>query len=101
MDAIHIMVDVGVFSPDVIARAAHRHTGDCFVDLALSAASSHVVLTPKHADVDTTRLASRFNNDLLDERLRDLIRGETADLQTALVQAALREATPRDPKAVP
>lgn len=99
MDAIRIKIDTGVFSSDVIARAAHRYTGDYFVDLALS--SDQVVLTPKHAGVDTSQVAARFHNDLLDERLRTRIRDETADLQATLVQAALREASPRDTGAAP
>lgn len=94
MDAICIDVDVGVFSPDVISRTAHRYTGDFFVEVALSAPPCHVALTPKRSDVDTAHLALRFGNDLLDERLRACIRDETAGLQIALVQAALREAIP-------
>lgn len=101
MDAIWIDVDVGLFSPDVIARAAHRYTGEFFVETVLSPSAGRVAFTPKHADADTSVLALRFNNDLLDERLRAHIREETADLQTTLVQAALREAAPRDPKAQP
>lgn len=101
MDAIWIDVDVGMFSPNVIARAAHRYTGEFFVEMALSSSPARVALTPKHADTDVERLALRFGNDLLDERLRAQIREETADLQTILVQAALREANPRDPKALP
>ncbi|MEI2453141.1 hypothetical protein [Lysobacter firmicutimachus] len=101
MDAIWIDVDVGMFPPDVIARAAHSYTGEFFVEMALLPPPSHVVFTPKHADANVELLALRFGNDLLDERLRAQIREETADLQAALVQAALREASPRDPKALP
>lgn len=101
MDAIRVDVDVGVFSRDVIARAAHRYTGEFFVDLALSVPASHIALMPKHGDVDVADLALRFRNDLLDEDLRARIRKETADLQTALVTAALREASPNAVEALP
>lgn len=101
MDAIWIDVDVGVFSPDIITRAAHRYTGEFFVEMALSPPAGRLAFTPKRADIDVEHLALRFGNDLLDERLRTQIREETADLQTTLVQAALREASPRDPKALP
>lgn len=96
-----IDVDVGVFSPDIITRTAHRYTGEFFVEFALSPPPGRVALTPKHADADTSLLALRFGNDLLDERLRAQIREETADLQTTLVKAALREASPRYRKALP
>jgi len=62
--------------------------------VSLSASPCHVALTPKRSEVDTTHLALRFGNDLLDERLRACIRDETSDLHVALVQAALREASP-------
>lgn len=101
MDATRIDVDTGVFSPDVIARAAHRYTGEFYVELVLSAPPSHVVLTPKHAGVDTANLALRFGNDLLDEQLRARIRTETSDLQTVLVEAALREAFLSESKVAP
>ena len=101
MDAIWIDVEVELFSPDVVARAAHRYTGEFFVETVLSPSAGRVAFTPKHADADTSVLALRFGNDLLDERLRAQIREETADIQTTLVQAALREASPRDTKALP
>lgn len=101
MDAIWINVDVGMFSPDVIARAAHGYTGEFFVEIALSPSPARVAFTPKQADAKVELLALRFGNDLLDERLRAQIREQTADLQITLVQAALREASPRDPKALP
>lgn len=94
MDAIRIDIDVGVFSPDVISRAAHHYTGDFFVELRLSAPSCFVELTPKCANLDVANVALRFGNDLLDERLRSVIREQTADLQLTLVKAALREASP-------
>jgi His-Xaa-Ser system protein HxsD len=100
MDAIRIDVDVGMFSLDVIARAAHRYTGEFFVDIALSPPPARVAFTLKHADTDVELLALRFGNDLLDERLRAYIREETADLHTILTQAALREASPRYVEAI-
>ncbi|MGO4261079.1 hypothetical protein [Lysobacter sp. TAB13] len=92
MDAIEICVDVSVFEPDVIASAAHRYTGEFFVELLLATSPHRVLLMPMQVGVDTDRLAQRFKNDLLDERLRARIRVETAELQVALIQAALREA---------
>lgn len=94
MDAIEIYVDVSVFEHDVIARAAHRYTGEFFVELLLAVSPHRVLLTPMKTDVDIDRLAQRFSNDLLDERLRVRIRAETGELQIALIQAAMREAVP-------
>lgn len=94
MHAIEIVLDGGLFSADVVARTAHRYTGDYFVE-TLSAPSGLLVrLTPKKDSDNSYRLAERFRNDALDERLRERIRTETADLHTALVRAALHQALP-------
>jgi len=91
-------MDAGFFSAEVIARTAHRYTDHFFVELTSSDDVHVVTLTPKRDEVDSTSIEGRFRNDALDERLRERIRAETADLQVSLVQSALRQAMPTGPE---
>lgn len=94
MAPIRLSMDAGFFSAEVIARTAHRYTDHFFVELTSSDDVHVVTLTPKHDEVDSTGIEGRFRNDALDERLRERIKAETADLHVSLVQAALRQAMP-------
>ncbi|OZB61779.1 MAG: hypothetical protein B7X33_01820 [Lysobacterales bacterium 13-68-4] len=94
MAPIRLSIDAGFFSAEVIARAAHRYTDHFFVELTSSDDVHVVTLTPKHDEVASTGLEGRFRNDALDERLRERIKAETADLHVSLVQAALGRAMP-------
>lgn len=93
MNAIEIVLDGDLFSVDVVARTAHRYTGDYFVEI-VSTTPVMVRLKPKTDNINFHLLAERFRNDALDELLRERIRLETSELHTALVRAALTQATP-------
>lgn len=94
MAPIRLSMDARFFSAEVIARTAHRYTDHFFVELTSSDDAHIVILTPKHDDIDSTGIEGRFRNDALDERLRERIKAETADLHVSLVQAALGRAIP-------
>jgi His-Xaa-Ser system protein HxsD len=91
MDPVELTIDSALFSVEVLTRTAHRYTADFYVDIRTDA-GTRVYLTAKRPEVDTANLAQRFRNDLLDDRLRAVIAGETADLHAVLVRAALTEA---------
>ena len=95
MATVQFSMDAGLFSAEVIARTAHRCTSHFFVEIVCSDNAHTIVLTPKHEGVDLANIEGRFRNDALDERLRERIRTETAELQVTLIQAALRQAAPR------
>ncbi|MBF6024902.1 hypothetical protein [Lysobacter niastensis] len=92
MDTIEVVMDRGLFSPDVIARTAHRYTADYFVEVSTADDRIVVRLTSKSASVDTAHLAKRFSNDAFDDRLRASVAAQTGELHTVLVRAALSEA---------
>lgn len=94
MNAIEIVMDGALFSVEVIARAAHRYTGDYFIETVSTSSGALVRLTPKTDSLNFHFLAERFQNDALDERLRERVRVETGDLHAALVRAALQQAAP-------
>lgn len=95
MRELKIMLERRFFSDEVIARAAHRYTNFFSIELLSSDIEIGVVLTPRDGVQIHADLKSRFLNDALDERLRELVRVETADIHRDLIQAALREASPR------
>ncbi|WP_162312955.1 hypothetical protein [Pseudoxanthomonas yeongjuensis] len=84
-----------VFPIEVVARTAHRYTGDFFVKIKDDTSGIHVDLMPRTEDVPTDGVERRFHNDLLDDLLRDKVRTQTAELHTVLAEAALRQARPR------
>lgn len=96
MASVRFLMDAGLFSDDIIARTAHRYTSHFFVDIGCSGDGHTITLTPRREDVETANLEGRFRNDALDERLRERIRDETAELHLSLVQAALRRVSPGD-----
>ncbi|MBD7921038.1 hypothetical protein [Xanthomonas bonasiae] len=95
MHCFKIMLERRVFSDEVVARAAHRYTHFFGIELLSSDIEIGVVLTPHDGVQIPADLKSRFLNDALDERLRESVRVETADIHRELIQAALREASPR------
>jgi len=94
MSTIEVRLDAGVFSVDIVTKAAHRYTDAYFVEIKSSPADFIVRLTPKHAEGETSQIAEHLCNDVLDEQLRALVRSETQDIHAALIEAALREALP-------
>lgn len=97
MESSTIRLDRGLFSDDVVAKTAHRYTGQCHVALHTDGADIVLVLTPLEALALPADLAGRFQNDALDERLRELVRVETREIHHQLITAALREASPKRP----
>lgn len=90
MTTIDIRFDSEVFSADAVIRAAHRYTDEFFIQLESGGPDLLVRLAPKSDEVDTSRLAERLRNDVLDEQLRAQVRKETSELHTVLVNAAMR-----------
>lgn len=90
---VEIVLEDTLFSVDVVARTAQRFTDDFFVDVLRDPAGYLVRLTLRDA-ADLELLAERFKNEALDERLREQVRAETRDIHNALINAALKSATP-------
>lgn len=101
MQSSTIRLDRSLFSDEVVARTAHRYTGQFHVALRTEGADIVVALTSLEGSELPADLEGRFRNDALDENLRALVRNETREIHHQLITAALREATPRLPGAVP
>jgi His-Xaa-Ser system protein HxsD len=94
MATVSVHLDGAIFSNDVAARTGHRYTRDYFVEVESDPSGPIVRLTPRATGVEPKQLTEQFRNDALDELLRERVRSETSYLQTILIQAAMRLATP-------
>lgn len=94
MERSEFVIDRSLYSDEVVTRAAHRHTESCAVEIFVRGDDFVVALQPRQSPVSAEELRAQFVNDLLDERLRALVRFETQGLQQELVRAALTQAMP-------
>lgn len=94
MERVAVRLDRSMFNDDVVARTAHRYTGRFFVAITTQEDHFEVTLDPRPGSIVHDDLEKHFLNDALDERLRAIVRSETADLHHELIRAALREAAP-------
>lgn len=94
MERSEYVIDRSLYSDEVVTRAAHRHTESCAVEIFVRGNDLVVALQPRQSPGSTGDLRAQFFNDLLDERLRALVRIETQGLQQELVRAALTQAMP-------
>ncbi|MCO7468705.1 hypothetical protein NJG16_01315 [Stenotrophomonas maltophilia] len=94
MERSEFVIDRSLYSEQVVTRAAHRHTAGCAVEIMVRGNDLVVALQPRQSPVSAEELRAQFFNDLLDERLRDLVRVETQGLEQELVRAALTQAMP-------
>lgn len=85
---LSVRVDPEVFSIDVVARTAHRYSGEYFVRVDAAGAELHVTLTPRRSEAIPTDLEARFRTDLLDDRLRAHVEAQTGELKALLTRAA-------------
>lgn len=91
MESTQYNVDRRLYSNDVVARAAHRYTGKYKVELRME---GDTIVVSFESPILPEDIDASFARDLLDERLREKVRAETAGLQEELLKAALAQAQP-------
>lgn len=94
MERSHFIIDGHLYSGDVIARAVHRYTGEFGVELRRRGNDIEAAFWSLEGADLPDDLWTRLSRDLLDERLRAVVRAETAGLQQELLRAALIQAHP-------
>jgi His-Xaa-Ser system protein HxsD len=87
-------LDTQLYAQEVVVRALHRQSTDCSVELERLQSVYRIRLLPSFGS-DPSQIRARFLSDLLDESLRDQVMMQTAALRDTLLEAALREASPR------
>jgi His-Xaa-Ser system protein HxsD len=91
MELTEVRLERALFSEDVVTRTAHRYTGNFFARIRIDDPHWVISLIPKNAESTLDELVARFENDALDELLRERIRTQTHEIHSTLVSAALRE----------
>jgi len=81
-------VSRSLFSNGTIMRAAHRLTGECYIEFAETSEKMVVKIRAKLSSV-VHDWKGRFLNDLLDEELRERIAKETEAERTLIMAHAL------------
>ena len=89
METIEILAPSGIYSKETVLRAAHRHSGSCFVEVSHEGDSYQIRLSPKSALLDASQVSIQVKSDLVDEALRESVRQQTGAIQELLLRAAL------------
>lgn len=90
-----LATDLSIYSVSAVLKTAYKFTDRCYVFVTRAAELPEqllVVLSPKDADgrVDDA-LMGQFSNELIDQRLREMLEGEFGHLRTLIVAQAFAE----------
>ena len=85
MERSQFIIDRTLYSDDVTARAAHRYTSRFGVELRSQDENLFVLFWSLDGSGLPDDLRTAFSRDLLDERLRAVVRAETTGLQQELL----------------
>ncbi|UQY86179.1 hypothetical protein LQE85_11750 [Stenotrophomonas rhizophila] len=94
MESSELAVDRTLYTREEVVRAAHRLSGICHVELVSRGDELLVLFRAPQGQSLPADLRDRFQTDLVDEKLRSLVRIETEGLHQELVRAALAQARP-------
>jgi His-Xaa-Ser system protein HxsD len=87
MESFSIVVDKQIYDDAAISKAVYWHTENFLIDRKVIENSESITFISKKQDFSVTEKDSvlqKFNQDLNDYKLRQLIGQETADIRTIL-----------------
>jgi len=84
----HVSFDGSTASIDAVQRAAYRLSDRISCDIAAGEGSIEVTVHPAEPDADVEALIGELRNEVLDQVLRERIRGETADVRNLVLAVA-------------
>jgi His-Xaa-Ser system protein HxsD len=93
-DSISIAVDGSMYSLAAVQRAAHRFTGEFWVEISRRDDGYTVALTPRVKGPVSSSPNREFATALLDESLREQILDQTREIRDTLVRKAFVGAQP-------
>src|SRR5437868_6622022 len=86
--------DLGVYRLSAIKKAAYKFAGVCHVSIEnISPERARVRLTAKRVMDNVTHLAGEFQNEVLDQDLRETISAETRTIRELLLAQAFSATT--------
>ena len=87
---IEIIVDLGLYSQNVLLKATYKFTGDWYVQLATTSENTAtVIFSPKTPGDNSANIRGEFLNELLDQSLREQIGSETLAVRNLIMAHAL------------
>jgi His-Xaa-Ser system protein HxsD len=87
---IEIALDVGLYTQSAILKASYKFTGTCYVSMTTAPEGPIVVaFISKTPGSLPDNLKEEFLNELLDQRLRELISEETLPVRNLILAHAL------------
>ncbi len=86
---VAIPVDTRIYTENAVLKSAHRFTSRYFVRLESSEGHIVVHLCPKLKGDDLEHGVGEFLNDLLEQRLRDIVAAETSGIRDLIMAHAL------------
>lgn len=90
MNSISININKNEFNEEQVIRTMYRYSGKYYVSHKSSDSCWMVSLTPKISGYELDNLVNEFNNDILDEKIRQIVRLETAGVTELLLKTALQ-----------
>ena len=87
------LVDLSLYSENVVFRACHEFTGKCYVDVSRSGPGAMIVKFAKQeSGTDLSQIQREFTNALLDHRVREEVERTTEPIRRLIVAQAFGEA---------
>lgn len=87
---LYAVIDLTVYSEITVLRAAHKFTDRCHLHLEREAATRiGVRFRAKDGTADCTRVAGEFFNEILDQRLREIVQRESEPVRNLMLAQAL------------
>jgi len=89
---LYATVDLGVYSLTALLRVAHKFTDRCYLHLQYEDAKRvGVRFRGKSHTADLASIVGEFQNELLDQTLREIVGQETEPLRNLILAHALSE----------
>ena len=89
-----VSVDLSVYSCSAVLKAAHKVTRLCYVHVQRASDSSlAIVIRPKLKDLSLEDACGEYLNELLDQRLREIVAEQSEPLRNLIVAHALSDTT--------
>ena len=92
LEVLTVRVSLSHYSEETIFRACHHFTGEYYLRVASSSTSEvEIEIRPRCASSLLKHVVREFENQLIDERVRQDLRAETARIRELIVAQAFAE----------
>lgn len=83
-------IDLSIYGLDALLKSAYRFTDRCFIHLQRTSPNVvEVRMRPKSTTDEPDTILREFFNDLLDQKLREVVAAETAGIRDLIMAHAL------------